>query len=101
MVTITHAPSCFGGNLILNREFVKDDNTSYIWLEGHEVGDRDSDRGNPKGHFRVAIWVPGGNDGDGSLDGDIHTAVRKMQEFVPPPGYTEKPIPADLYNSLS
>jgi len=100
-VEVIRGESCFGGNLILSREFFNPETQEYIHLEGHEVGPKGN--GLPptnnlrEGQFRVAQWVPGGNDGNGSMDGDIGTAIRAMLAFQPPAGFVEQIIPQELY----
>jgi hypothetical protein len=97
-VVVRPGASCFGGDRVISREFVRKDFRSYIWLEAHEVGAGRPDVGKP-GSFRTAVWVPGGNDGDGSLSGkDLDDTLARMAAYAAPPDYAETAIPDRLWD---
>lgn len=88
-VSVRAGRSCFGGDIILSREFFNPATKDYIHLEGHEVEDT--------GIFRIAKWVPEGNDGFGTQNDNLETAIRTMLNFVPPAGFVEAAIPKEYY----
>lgn len=85
MVTISKPKdgSCFGGQLTMSREFFNAATGDYIWLEAHEEAE--------EGQFRMATWVPGGNDNVES--GSLRDIVGYMENYVPPAGFVEMAIP--------
>ena len=90
MVSIWFGESCFGGSLVIDRQWYNPTTRDYIHLEAHE---------NPDGTFEVAVWVPDGNDGGSELGGSLHATVKAIQEYAAiPAGYIEMPIPWDKTN---
>ena len=100
MIDVTYAGkngTAWGGEVLFSREFYNPENGDYIHIEAHEVGPGQEDIGQPEGNFLVAFWVPDGNDGDHGFDGNLRHVLRKMQEYQPPEGFKEMPIPAEAY----
>jgi hypothetical protein len=77
--------TAFGGRIIIEREFFNPEAKDYIHIEAHETAQ--------EGQFTVACWVPDGNDGGHGFDGSLRHVVQCMQQYTPPAGFVEGPIP--------
>lgn len=83
-----HKISAWDGNIIIGREFFNPLTQDYVYLEAHETAE---------GTFRVAEWVPDGNNLGEEWDGPIHDVLARIDQYTPPEGFLEMTIPEDAW----
>jgi hypothetical protein len=87
---ILHTASAWGGNIIVSREMHDPVSGDYRHYEAHECKGQDDI---PDGCFRVATWVPEGNNGDAGVGDTLDDVIRGMLALPVPEGWVEETIP--------